>query len=216
MKILLIALLSFISLMTNGQSYNDTIKVIATLNKPGQGSKIQIAEYKVIKVVRGSLTNSTIKVGYYFYKQNLNSPDTALLNLIPYPGRTDLKDYYIFPSYDAKSGIENVKVNYVDFQYWEECETNQKDCEPLSFTRKSTDKNWYLFLPCGGTTSIITLSKQQGIPKQDQVIHKREIASIECPPLFDLSTLEDGKYYLYMLACGLGGQIEINLTTRNK
>jgi len=52
--------------LTYGQENADTIKVIAKLVSPGQGSKIQIAEYKIIKIIKGTITNDTIKVGYYF------------------------------------------------------------------------------------------------------------------------------------------------------
>ena len=204
------------SILTYGQAENDTIQVIAKLVTPGQGSKIYIAEYKVIKILKGTVTNDTIKVGYYFYKEYQNAPDTALLNLITYTGDTKTTDYYIFPEYDAKKGIEKVRLSYVDFDYWEGCETGKGKCNPLTFTRNSTDKNWYLIMPCGGTATTVTLSEQQGIPKEKDVIQQEEISYAECPPVFKLTNLKDGKYFAYMLACGLGGQIEINLKTEKK
>ena len=204
------------SILTYGQAENDTIQVIAKLVTPGQGSKIYIAEYKVIKILKGTVTNDTIKVGYYFYKEYQNAPDTALLNLITYTGDTKTTDYYIFPEYDAKKGIEKVRLSYVDFDYWEGCETGKGKCNPLTFTRNSTDKNWYLIMPCGGTATTVTLSEQQGIPKEKDVIQQEEISYAECPPVFKMTNLKDGKYFAYMLACGLGGQIEINLKTEKK
>lgn len=206
----------FFSILTYGQPENETIQVIAKLVKPGQGSKIYIAEYKVIKILKGTVTNDTIKVGYYFYKDYKNTPDIALLNLTTYTGETKTTDYYVFPEYDAKKGIKNVKLSYVDFDYWEGCETGKGKCNPLTFTRNSTHENWYLIMPCGGTATTVTLSEQQGIPKEKDVIQQEEISYAECPPVFKLSNLKDGKYFAYMLACGLGGQIEINLKTEKK
>lgn len=209
MKFTLTIILSLITFLTYGQANNDTIQVIAKLISPGQGSKIYIAEYKVIKVVKGTLTNDTIKVGYYFYNEYENSPDTALLNLTTYTGNTKTTDYYIFPDYDAKKGIEKVKISYVDFDYWEGCETGKGECKPLTFIRGTKDENWFLFMPCGGTATSVTLTASG----QNNPIQKTNIGHSECPPIFDLTDLADGKYFAYMLACGLGGQIEINLTT---
>ncbi len=209
MKFTLTIILSLYTFLTYGQANNDTIQVIAKLISPGQGSKIYIAEYKVIKVVKGTLTNDTIKVGYYFYNEYENSPDTALLNLTTYTGNTKTTDYYIFPDYDAKKGIEKVRISYVDFDYWEGCETGKGECNPLTFIRGSKDENWFLFMPCGGTATTVTLT----VSGQNNPIQKTNIGHSDCPPIFDLTDLADGKYFAYMLACGLGGQVEINLTT---
>ncbi len=206
----------FFSILTYGQANNDTIQVIAKLVTPGQGSKIYIAKYKIIKVVKGTVSNDTIEVGYYFYKEYKNAPDTAFLNLTTYTGDTKTKDYYIFPDYDAEKGIEKVKLTYVDFDYWEGCETGKGECNPLTFTRKSINENWFLIMPCGGTATSVTLSEQQGIPKGNKIIQKEEISHSECPPIFELTNLKDGKYFAYMLACGLGGQIEINIRTEKE
>jgi len=70
-------------------------------------------------------------------------------------------------------------------------------------------------MPYGGTETTVTISKEQGIPKENDIIYQKKILFLECPPVFDLTNLTDGKYYIYMLACGLGGQIEINLITEN-
>lgn len=216
MKLTLTLLGVFFSILTFGQANNDTVQVIAKLVTPGQGSKIHIAEYEVIKVLKGAVTNDTIKVGYYFYKEPKMIPDTALLNLTTYTGNTKMTNYYIFPDYDAKKGIEKVKLSYVDFDYWEGCKTWKGQCNPLTFTRKSTNENWFLVMPCGGTATTVTLSTRQGIPKGNEIIEKEEISHSECPPIFELTNLKDGKYFAYMLACGLGGQIEINLKTENE
>jgi len=202
--------------LTYGQEKNDTIKVIAKLVSPGVGSKIHISEYKIIKTIKGTVTNDTIKVGYYFYNEYENSPDTALLTLTTYTGKTKIKDYYIFPDYNAKKGIEKVKISKVEFEYWEGCETGEGECKSLNFTRKSKKEKWFLLMPCGGTATTVTLSKQQGIPKENEINQKCEITHSECPPVFEFTNLEDGKYYAYMLSCGLGGQIEINIKTESE
>ena len=206
----------FFSILTYGQANNDTIQVIAKLVTPGQGSKIYIAKYEIIKVIKGYVTNDTIEVGYYFYNEYQNSPDTALLNLTTYTGDTKTTDYYIFPDYDAKKGIEKVKLSFVDFDYWEVCETVQGECMPLIFKRLNNVEKWFLIMPCGGTATTVTLSEKQGVPEGKDIIQKKEILHSECPPIFELTELKDGKYFAYMLACGLGGQIEINIMTEKE
>jgi hypothetical protein len=212
MKFIMIICGLILTFLTFGQANNDTIKVIAKLISPGIGDKIDIAEYKVIKVVKGKLTNDTIKVGYYFYNEYPNSPDTALLNLTTYTGSTITKDYYIFLDYNAKIGIEKVKLSTVDFDYWEGCETGKGDCKPLTFTRISNIENWFLIMPCSGTSTSITLTESG----QNCPIQKTSVGYSECPPIFDLTKMTDGKYFAYMLGCGLGGKIEINIRTEKK
>ena len=218
MRIIITIFGLILTFLTYGQEKNDTIKIIGKLVSPGVGSKIHIAEYKIIKTIKGTVTNDTIKVGYYFYLYNEyeNSPDTALLTLTTYTGKTKIKDYYIFPDYNAKKGIEKVKISRVEFEYWEGCETGKGECKPLNFIRKSKKEKWFLIMPCGGTATTVTLSKQQGIPKENEINQKCEITHSECPPVFELTNLEDGKYYAYMLSCGLGGQIEINIKTEKE
>jgi hypothetical protein len=36
----------------------------------------------------------------------------------------------------------------------------------------------------------------------------------QCPPVFNLDSLRDGKYSVYMISCGIGGKIEFTLETR--
>jgi len=212
MKIILIIGGLLLTFLTFGQAKNDTIKVIAKLIAPGQGDKIHIADYKVIKVIKGELSNDTIKVGYYFYNEYPNSPDTAILNLTTYIGNTKTKDYYIFHDYNAKLGIERVRISAVDFEYWEGCETGKGKCKPLTFTRISKKENWFLIMPCGGTSTSVTLTASG----QSNPIQKTDLRHFECPPVFELTNLPDGKYFANMLACGLGGSIEINITTEKK
>jgi hypothetical protein len=207
----LIVIGTLLASLTYGQANKDSIQVIAKLIASGQGSKIQIAEYRVIKVIKGTLACDTIKVGYYFYNENPNAPDTVLLNLTSYSGNTKAINYYIFPDYDAKKGIEKVRISHVDFDYWEGCETGSGDCKPLMLSRSSNDEKWFLFMPCGGTSTTVTLNAagQANVIQETNVIHS------QCPPIFELTHLPDGKYFAFMLACGLGGQVEINLTTKH-
>jgi hypothetical protein len=216
MKSTLLILGLLFTFFVKGQEKNDTIRVIAQLISPGIGSKIYIADYKVIKLVKGFLTNDTIEVGYYFYKEYKNAPDTALLNLTTYTGPSKTKDYYIFPEYDAKKGIEKVKISKVDLDYWKECEKGKGDCKPLTLTRSSSNNKWFLFMPCNVRTTNVTLSKHSGIPQQNEIIQKNETIHSECPPIFDLTNLSDGKYFVYILAGKSGRQIEINLKTDNE
>ncbi|WP_196890176.1 hypothetical protein [Aureivirga sp. CE67] len=213
MKITLTILGLLFSIFSFGQANDETIQVIAKLVSPGKGSKIYIAKYEIIKAIKGNVTNDTIQVGYYFYNEYKNAPDTVLLNLKKYTGETKTKDYYIFPDYDAKKGIEEVKLSYIDFDYWEACEIGEKKCEPLTLKRPKNNEKWFLIMPCGGTSTTVTLSEKQVIPEEKDIIQKSEISTSQCPPIFDLTKLKDGKYFAYMISCGLGGQIEINLIT---
>ncbi len=180
MKFSLTIILTLLTFLTFGQANNETIQVIAKLISPGQGSKIYIAEYKIIKVIKGTLTNDTIQVGYYFYNEYQNSPDTALLNLTTYTGDTKTTDYYIFPEYDANKGIEKVRILFVDFDYWEGCETGKGECNPLTFIRFSQDENWFLFMPCGGTATTVNLT----VAGQKNPIQTTSIRHAQCPPYF--------------------------------
>jgi hypothetical protein len=205
-----------LSTLTYGQANNDTIQVIAELITPGYGSKIYVAKYRVIKVIKGNVANDTIDVGYYFYKEPQHMPDTALLNLTTYTVDTTIRDYYIFPDYDAKNGIEKVNLAFIKYDSWEPCETGKGECNPVTITRNSTNEKWYVIMPCGGTSTTVTLSAQQGIPEGDELIQKEKISHSECPPIFELTNLRDGKYFAYMISCRLGGQIEINITTEKE
>lgn len=204
-----------ISILTHGQTEVNTNRVLAKLLTPGVGSKVYIAEYSVIKVLNGEISSDTIQVGYHFYTELENTPDTAVLTLLNYKGSTEITNYYIFPGYDAKKGVSQVKIETIDYNYWEGCETGQGECKLLTFKRNNLE-NWFLVIPCGGTLTTVTLSKEKGIVKDDEVIQKIEINHNDCPPIFDLTNLSDGKYFTYMLACSLGGQIEINLITKKE
>lgn len=116
-------------------------------------------------------------------------------------------------NYGVQKEIEKAKISKVEFDYWESCEKGEKECKPIEFIRSSVKEKWFLKMPCGGTMTTVTLSKEMGFTTEDKVIQKVIVPSADCPPMFELTDLEDGKYYAYMLGCGLGGQIEINLKT---
>jgi len=212
MKVKLIIIGLLFPILSYGQANNDSIQVIAKLLTFGQGSKIHTAKYKVIKTIKGLVTNDTIQVGYYSYHEPKNMPDTVLLHLTTYTRETKATDYYIFPNYDAINGIEQVKLSYVDFDYWEGCETGNEECKPITFTRDSISEKWYLIMPCGGTQTHITFTKSG----QKSPVKEVSLGFPDCPPVFELTNVLDGKYFAYMLACGLGGQIEINIRTEKK
>ena len=94
--------------------------------------------------------------------------DTVLLTLTKYEGQTKVENYFICPDYDAKIGIQKAKVNFIDFDYWEGCETGKGKCKPLNFTRTKDEKNWYLILPCGGTETSINFSNSDNTFLQKQ------------------------------------------------
>ncbi len=199
-----------------GRTDNDSVQVIAKLLFPGQGSKIYVAEYEIIKLIEGTEPRDTIEVAYYFYKKYESAPDTALLHLLKSPNATVGNSYYTFPDYDAKKGIEKVELSCVDFDYWEACETGIGECKPLTFSRKNPKDNWFLILPCGGIFSTYILSEQQGVPNASQIIQQVEVAHSDCPPVFELTNLKDGRYYATIISCGLGGQIEFNIRTEEE
>ena len=183
-------------------------KALAKLVSSGEGSKIHIAKYKIIKDFADTIFADTINVGYYFYKNNTQLFDTALLTLTKYEGQTKVENYFICPDYDAKLGIQKAKVNFIDFDYWENCETGKGKCKPLNFTRSIDEKNWFLIMPCGGTETKVIVSSSDKTFSQEQ-----HLFGVSCPPYLDLTNLKDGKYFAQMMACGLGGQVEFNLTT---
>ena len=104
------------------------------------------------------------------------------------------------------------RVEVVDFEYWEGCETGEGECKPLVFTRQKYGEKWFLQTPCGGTLTDVSLSMVKG--NNIILVQEINIGFKDCPPIFELTHLEDGKYYSYMYGCGLGGQIEINLKTK--
>ncbi len=193
---------------TENKSSKTEFKALARLISEGEGSKIYIAKYKIIKDFTDTTFADTINVGYYFCKDNIKQFDTVLLTLRKYEGQTTFENYFICPDYDAKLGIQKAKINFIDFNYWEACETGKETCKPLNFTRTIHDKNWYLIMPCGGTETSINISNLS-----KTFLKKQNLYHDKCPPYLELTDLKDGKYFANMMACGLGGGVEFNLKT---
>ena len=204
MKNILSAAALLFTLLAFGQA-EEPIKVIAKRIASPQCDKMCIAKYTILKNVQGSASNTVIEIGCQPDKRLDNSPETALLTIIP----TKLKDYYIFPDYDESKGIENAKFDSVDRAYLEACETGSGPCKALSFSRNSDQKQWFLMVPCGGTYTSVKLTDANG-----KRIREINAKYGECPPMLDLSTVPDGKYYVTIVSAALNGKIEINLTTR--
>ncbi len=210
---ILTTLILTLALVSCGQTSKSKVskigyKALAKLVSGGKGSKIYIARYKILKDFTDTTFAETINVGYYFYKDNTQQFDTVLLTLIKYEGQTELENYFVCPEYDAKVGIQQAKINFIDFDYWEGCETGKGECHPLKFTRTKDEKNWYLIMPCGGTETKVIVSSSDNTFSQQQ-----HLFSVGCPPFLALTDLKDGKYFAQMMACGLGGRVEFNLTT---
>ena len=131
---------------TKHQVSNTPIVVLAEQISPGEGSKIHIAEYKVLKTIQGKPSYKIFKVGYYGYKVLKPLPKYAILTLEKYQGKTDLKDYYIFPDYAPNKGLEKVKVSTISVREWEACEKGLTDCKAVEISRKSHNEKLYLMV----------------------------------------------------------------------
>jgi len=191
-----------------GQKAPDTLKVLAQQIEAGEGSKIYIARYNVLKALEGDLKTSTILVGYAAYQGINHSSEPVLLTLLKYQGNTSLKNYYHYPNYNALEGAEIVNLFRIDRDYWEGCETGIGVCEPLTFYRTTKIKKTFLIAPCGGTSTTISLLSQS------EVLFMNTLGVEDCPSVFDLTKLADGKYRASMLSCGLGGDISFRLRTK--
>lgn len=205
----LIFILTILSQTCFAQEIPDTLRILAQQIAPGEGSKIHIARYQVLKVLEGELNASNISVGYTGSQELNHSTEPVLLTLLEYDGKTSIKNYYHYPNYNALEGAEKVNVFRVSRSYWEGCETGAGTCEPLTFYKKSKLKKTFLLLPCGGTVTSVSLSS-----KENGISLKNEWRANDCPPMFDLTESSDGKYSAYMLSCGLGGGIRFTLKTK--
>lgn len=213
LKYTLVIFILSLTLTACGQSSNtidnkDHITALAKFISYEGGDKIHLVKFKIIKDFSDTLIISdTILVGYNNNKQPEGALKNVLLTINKYNEQTQLKNYYICPDYDGKVGIQGVKIDYVDFEYWEGCETENGDCIPLTFSRTRNDKKWFLIMPCGGTETSISITGNN-FKKQLHLFHDN------CPPFLELSSLEDGMYTASMMACGLGGTINFTLTTK--
>jgi hypothetical protein len=183
-------------------------KVLAKFISFEGGDKLHSAKFKVIKCLNDSIQpKDTISVWYYNYLQPDTNIDTVLLSLNKYDRQSQLvKDNLHCIGNNGKTGFQKVKTDFIDFEYWEGCETGKGECKPLTFTRLKAEKNWFLIMPCGGTETAVTISGQN-FDKELHLFHE------SCPPCLDLTNLSDGKYSANMRACGLGGTVTFILAT---
>jgi hypothetical protein len=183
------------------------VRLLAKFISDEGGDKIHFSKFQILKNLSGSeLNNDTITVGYYFYKAPTQHFDTVLLTLSRYKGSTNLKNYFVCPDYDAEVGIQKANVNSIDYKYWESCETGKGKCLPLRFIRPKSKKEWFLLMPCGGTATSIIITGTN-----NTIAYREDFVASTCPPCVDLTKLKDGKYFVNMIGCGLGGSVEFNL-----
>jgi hypothetical protein len=204
----LIIILILLAQTCFGQDSPDTLRILAQQIEPGEGSKIHIAKYKVLKVLEGELNVSTIFVGYADYRGINHSTEPVLLTLLKYTGNSSIEHYYHYPNYNALKGAEKVNVFSVSQSYWEACETGKGACEPLIFYKDSKLKKTFLLLPCGGSETAVSLFKGEEILLDGTWWYN------DCPPMFDLISLGDGDYFVSMYACAMGGGIRFTLKTK--
>lgn len=103
-------------------------------------------------------------------------------------------------------------VYELSYDYWDTCGIGPNNCTSLSFVRNKLGDRIEAVLPCGGTSTRIFLFKdsiQNGLIEQT-------FNYDECPPIFDLTKLEDGRYGFFMLACNLGGGISFHLESKEQ
>lgn len=87
------------------------LKVIAKRIAPPDCDKLCLAKYVVLNSIVGNLkTNDTVTVGYYSYQEYKDAPETAILTLEEYAGKSKIKNYFIFPDYDARKGLEPINI----------------------------------------------------------------------------------------------------------
>lgn len=201
MKTLLFTLAMFCFAITSAQQ-NDAIKIIAKRISIPECDKICKAKYTVLQVVDGSLSTTTIEIGWQNGKSMANSPETALLTIIP----TKLKDYYIFPDYDENLGVGKAKIAFTTRADWEACETG--DCKPLTIRRNSANEECFVIVPCGGTYTTVKLSDGKG-----KRVKEINADYSKCPATLYVTGVPDGKYNLNVMSAGLNGKIELNLVT---
>lgn len=185
------------------------IKALAKFISYEGGDKIHSCRFAIIKDFSDTtFAGDTIHVAYYAYTDSSLAFDTVLLQLNFYRGKAP-KNYFICPDYDARSGIAAAKIDYITGEYWEACEMGKPGCKPLTFTRNTQTKNWFLIMPCGGTESAISIQAENGsFSQRTHFFHEG------CPPCLELNELEDGAYSAYMSSCNLGGRVNFALKTK--
>lgn|SRR5699024_2637767 len=202
-----LTLISFAQTEYSNEKSNE-YKVLAKFISFEGGEKTHFAKFKVLKSLTNNLAvNDTVTVGYLNNKAPDKDIDNVLLTIKEYDERPATKNNFICPNYDGKTYIQKVKLEFIDFNYWENCELGKDECKALTFTRTKKDQKWYLIMPCGGTETAITISGKN-FNEEIHLFHD------DCPPLLKMTNLRDGNYFATMRADGLGGTVEFNLVTK--
>ena len=182
---------------------NQTLKIIAKRVSTPECDKICKAKYTVLQVVEGNLSSSTIEIGWQNGKSLADSPETAVLTVIP----TKLKDYYIFPEYDEAKGVGPSRIEYTTRADWEACETG--GCKTLNIKRKSANDECFIVVPCGGTYTVVKLTDGKG-----KRIREINADYSKCPATLHVTGVPDGKYNATVVSAGLNGKIEVIIATQ--
>lgn len=92
-------------------SKQDTIKILAKLIKIVGGSKIQIAQYKILDPLESInvIENDTINVSYSILYEPKEFSEKSILTLVKYNGIEIMKNHYIFPDYNAQKWMKPIK-----------------------------------------------------------------------------------------------------------
>lgn len=115
------------------------------------------------------------------------------------------------------------KISYtLTFDYIEGCETGKAECYPVNINRKSNNDSILIYFPIGGTISDVYLYADSVFNKwinktsrnPEFLRHDKKYANQGLLKI-DMTGLADGKYISHILACEIGGIIEINLKTIN-
>lgn len=87
----------------------DTIKVIARLIKQEEGCEFQMADYLVVKILQGKVSNDTIRVAYNPHLLPNKSKVNTILTLLDFDLIVGAKDHYYFPEYDGVKWSKEIK-----------------------------------------------------------------------------------------------------------
>lgn len=111
------------------------------------------------------------------------------------------------------------KISYVlTRENIEESENGSVACFALSLNRKTINDTVLLFFPTSGTISDVYLYADSVFLKNLDTAkflrHDKKYATQGVLEI-DMTGLADGKYKAHILACGVGGNVEINIKTTN-
>lgn len=129
--------------------------------------------------------------------------------------------FFLLTAYFVQ-GQSNKISHTLTFEYIEGCETGKGECYPVNINRKTINDSILIYFPNGGTISDVYLYSDsifnnwinKTVDNPEFLRHDKKYANQGLLKI-DMTGLSDGKYRAHMLACGLGGIIEINLKTIN-